>query len=129
VAIVDVMYPIVTVHGKMGTALFTTTKAGIDLDQRREIDRSNIMKKRTALAKPCLAFKKADKIYSNWPEHKKQVWRDAVKKPVMSGYTLWMKECLYLWGKQEYAPDVPSISGGYTCEKATPGNTYPPPSD
>lgn len=128
-ALVEVMYPIVSVRGKMGDALFTTTPHGIDLDQTRPLQRTATMKKRTALSKPCLGFKKADKIYSNWPEHKKQVWRDAVKKPGISGYTLWMKECLHLWGKGEYAPDVPSISGGYTYEKAIPGTTYPPPSD
>lgn len=112
----------------MGTSTFVTYDWGIDLVQRTPIMKSKIKSKNIALSKPCLGFQTADKYYSAFPEAQKQVWRDAVKKPVMSGYTLWMKECLYLWGQGLNSPLRPSISGGYTCEKAITGGPYPPPS-
>jgi hypothetical protein len=127
VARVAPMYPIVGLSGPMGTGYYTTNKWGVDLVQRNTLARSYSQKKRIASGVKCQGFSSADKIYSGWPDSKKDVWRDAVKKPVMSGYTLWMKECLFAWSKGWYAPDVPSISGGYSCRRVVPGHTYPPP--
>ncbi len=125
---VEMMYPIVAVDGKFSTGIYQTYKWGIDLYQRNKIQRSYAKKKNIRLSKPCLGFQKADKYYSAFPEPEKQIWRDAVKKRVLSGYTLWMKECLYLWGQGLNSPLKPSISGGFTREKAITGGPYPPPS-
>lgn len=121
------MYPIVAVSGPLGTGFYATYKWGIDLVQRNVLARSASQKKRIKQSSSCQGFIKADKIYSNWPEARKQIWRDAVKRRYMSGYTLWMKECLYCWSNGWFAPDIPSISGGYSVKKVIPGTEYPPP--
>lgn len=126
-AIVEPMYPIVGLHGTFGTGFFQTKDFGIDLVQRDSLARSEGQRQRAQESVPCQGFMKADKLYSSFPESEKQVWRDAVKRPVMSGYTLWMSECLYLWSKGLSSPLKPSISGGYSPKKAIPGGPYPPP--
>jgi hypothetical protein len=59
-------------------------------------------------------FAIADAYYSDMPEERKQVWRDAVVAPRMSGYTLFMKEALYCLAKGWSIPYSPSESGGFS---------------
>ncbi|MBA7543016.1 hypothetical protein ES705_35342 [subsurface metagenome] len=77
-------------------------------------------------ANPCKQWKQADAIWVSQVEPWRQLWRNALKKPGMSGYDLWMKEALTLCSQQKYLPDVPSISGGWSTSKVIPGTTFPP---
>ena len=64
---------------------------------------------------PCNVFKIADAAYTALPEETKQQWRDAVKKPGISGYTLWMKENMTAAMREGKLPTGPSASGGFSC--------------
>jgi hypothetical protein len=75
------------------------------------------------------AFKVADGLYSLFPDPVKLLWRKAVKKHGISGYNLYMLECVACFVAGNYAPDCPSISGGYGYKKITPGAYFPPPSE
>ncbi len=75
---------------------------------------------------PCEAFKKCDKKYQQLSLQQRAPWRAAVKKPHISGYNLYMKECVSLLIKEENFPDCPSVSGGYSCMFAQGGETSPP---
>ncbi|MBA7699123.1 hypothetical protein ES703_107809 [subsurface metagenome] len=77
--------------------------------------------KRAALNRSQKCFKAADLFWTSNTIAWRKMWCDAVKKKAMTGYLLWMKEALPLLNEGSYAPDVPSISGGYTSYKAKPG--------
>ncbi len=77
-------------------------------------------------ANPCQQWQQADAIWVNQGESWRQKWRDALKKPGMSGYDLWMKEALTLCSQNKNLPDDPSISGGWSTAKVIPGDTWPP---
>jgi len=124
---VKIGYPIADVWGKMGNLVFVRYPWGIDIQQYTPMASRVAGEKALANNISCTRFAKADKLYSAFPESEKNIWRRAVKKPGITGYTLWMKECLYLWGRGESSPLKPSISGGYTREKAIPGGPYPAP--
>jgi len=74
---------------------------------------------------PCKAWKHADWLYANGKVDA-TAWRKALKRPNMSPYDLWMRECMACFSKGLYAPDHPSISGGWSRDKITPGHTYQP---
>ncbi|MBA7534182.1 hypothetical protein ES705_26428 [subsurface metagenome] len=76
-------------------------------------------------ANPCRQWKQADAIWVAQSENWRQMWREALKKPGMSGYDLWMKEALTLCSQGNNLPDVPSISGGWSTAKVIPGDTWP----
>ncbi|MBA7540040.1 hypothetical protein ES705_32329 [subsurface metagenome] len=78
-------------------------------------------------ANPCKQWQHADALWVSQPDAWRQTWRDALKKPGMSGYDLWMKEALTLCSQNKYLPDEPSISGGWSTSKVVPGETWPPP--
>lgn len=63
---------------------------------------------------PCKAFKSCDAQWVAMTEAQKAVWIGAVKKPGMSGYDLWMKECLTCYNDGLPSPGEPSASGGYS---------------
>jgi len=72
----------------------------------------------------------ADRFWQMMPRSERQEWNAAVKRPYLTGYQLWMKEAMSLFARQEFAPDHPSISGGFTTHKAIPGTkvrSCPPP--
>ncbi len=77
-------------------------------------------------ANPCAQWRTADALWVSQPESWRQMWRDALKKPSMSGYDLWMKEALTLCSQNKYLPDEPSISGGWSTKKVIAGVTWPP---
>lgn len=62
----------------------------------------------------------ADTFYKQMPQSERDTWKAAVKKNHLTGYQLFMKECLGLFSQGRNGPVVPSISGGYTYDKATP---------
>ncbi len=79
----------------------------------------------TQLKNPTLAFKYLDAIYSQFSEADKNVWRNAVKRPRMSGYGLWMKEAMFTVTRGYPPPRVPSPSGGFACHEVMPGEPDP----
>lgn len=72
-------------------------------------------------------FRYCDAVYQQMTAGQRAPWKAAVKKPAMSGYTLWMKESIHLATQGYYLPDAPSPSGGFSASDAEPGATYPPP--
>jgi len=73
------------------------------------------------------AFAHADKLYQELTQEQRKLWHDAVKKPHMTGYDLWMKENLsHLL--QGYKPSLtPSTSGGWSCKHLPHNGTLPYP--
>ncbi len=55
----------------------------------------------------------ADRFWGAQSIEWRQKWRDAVKKPKLTGYSLWMKEALFHLNQNWYAPEEPSESGGW----------------
>jgi hypothetical protein len=77
-------------------------------------------------ANPCRQWQQADAIWVGQDETWRQKWRNALKKPGISGYDLWMKEALTCCASNRFLPDDPSISGGWSTAKVIPGVTWPP---
>jgi len=124
---IDLMYPIARATGNMGSGRFRETKNGSTLVPRPQ--RTDT--KHTLTVRPkrlaCLAWKYADLLYQLFSQRTKDRWRAATKNPTVSCYDLWMKECLTLWNKNEYAPWTPSKSGGHTLDKAVGDSLIWPP--
>lgn len=75
----------------------------------------------------CWAFKFCDEIYSNMSALDQDLWHRGLKKRKMSGYGLWMSECLTLVNLGLNPPDRPSVSGGFDPHAAEEGDRYPLP--
>ncbi len=67
-----------------------------------------------------------DQYYQDMDPIVKDAWRFCVKKRGMSGYGLFMKECLCLLIKGYNFPRTCSPSGGYNCLTVDPGDEVPP---
>ena len=76
---------------------------------------------------PCMAFKAADAFYHENADALRPVWHPALKKPVLSAYTLFMKEAIALCISTGMLPLCPSISGGYSCLHLIPSENEMPP--
>lgn len=77
---------------------------------------------------PCAAWAEADRIWKeDFTQADRDLWRAALKRPHLSNYDLWMKEALTAFNAAHYAPDIPSVSGGYTTKEIIYGETHPPP--
>lgn len=76
---------------------------------------------------PCQAFQVLDLYWQSMSKAEQDVWNDAVKKPHMSGYQLWMKESLWLCKESGYLPACPSVSGGFSCNYIIRGDEKVPP--
>ncbi len=70
---------------------------------------------------PCEAFTACDLAYQRMSAAAKKIWKDAIKKPGISAYELYMKECLATMIKTGTYPDGPTDSGGFSCRLVTPG--------
>ncbi|MBA7658680.1 hypothetical protein ES703_66639 [subsurface metagenome] len=88
-----------------------------------------MLKRRLAIRPECHIFKHIDGCHKLLPQANRKQWRDAVKKPHMSGYDLWMKEGLHHGNRILPPPDEPSNSGGFTPGPLNPGSRFPPPPD
>ncbi|MBA7536907.1 hypothetical protein ES705_29172 [subsurface metagenome] len=75
---------------------------------------------------PCKAFTLCDKHYQQMNSDEKKKWKDALKKPGMSAYELYMKECLCSLIGNGHFPYKPSQSGGFSCRSLIPGPETPP---
>ncbi len=75
---------------------------------------------------PCEAFTMCDKRYQTFDVQTRAKWKVFVKNKPMSGYGLWMKECLCCLIRGYNFPDQPSASGGYSCALIIPGADPPP---
>ena len=73
----------------------------------------------------CKCFTYCDLLYQGFTPAERLKWRQALKKPGLSPYDLWMSECLTLTTKRQHPPDVPSISGGWSNKKCLEGSTRP----
>lgn len=76
---------------------------------------------------PCEAFTLCDERYQNMTEDERDTWRNATKKPGISGYELWMKECLYSMIHYKTMPITPTESGGFTCNLISGDGEEAPP--
>ncbi|MBA7537074.1 hypothetical protein ES705_29340 [subsurface metagenome] len=75
---------------------------------------------------PCKGFKEADARYHAMTPAERAPWQAAVKKPVLSGYSLFMKEALATILRHNKWPECPSVSGGYSCRHLELGEEYAP---
>ncbi len=62
----------------------------------------------------CEAWKAADMNWVLLTEAQRQVWRDAVRRPGISGYDMYMSENMHCFHDGDGGPDGPSPSGGYS---------------
>ena len=65
---------------------------------------------------PCNVFRECDKAYTALSTVEKKVWRDALKKPGISAYNLWMKEQMTAAMNAGKLVTCPSVSGGFSCQ-------------
>lgn len=86
----------------------------------------------------CESWQIADVLWVGEFEHTRQAWRDAVQRPGISGYDLWMGWHVWCFAQGLDAPATPPPSGGYSydvarCTGGTPvpdicaGRAPPPP--
>jgi hypothetical protein len=69
----------------------------------------------------CKMFKRADALWVDMSDAAREPWHQNARARGISGYDLWMKECLWLWHRGLLAPDLPGASGGWQPHSATPG--------
>lgn len=67
------------------------------------------------------AFSYADVAYSAMPPEQRQEWREAIKAPNTTAYTLFMKECITSLCAYALPPVSPSESGGFSASYVIPG--------
>jgi len=77
---------------------------------------------------PCMAYAVADYVWMRLGIDVPR-WRAAVKRRGLGAYGLWIKEAAACAKRGRYLPDAPSISGGFSADKAVPGFRYQPPAD
>ena len=70
---------------------------------------------------PCESFTICDLSYQNMSGPDKSLWKAALKKPGMSAYELYMKECLSTAMRTATYPECPSVSGGFSCGSVIAG--------
>ncbi|MBA7539852.1 hypothetical protein ES705_32137 [subsurface metagenome] len=75
---------------------------------------------------PCEAFTLCDLAYQRMSAEDKKIWKDALKKPGMSAYELYMKECISSMIHTGTYPDCPTASGGFSCRLIKPGEDPAP---
>ncbi|MBA7539002.1 hypothetical protein ES705_31280 [subsurface metagenome] len=75
---------------------------------------------------PCESFTMCDTYWQNMDSLRKHSWHHSVKNKPMSGYQLFMKECLCLLIAGYNFPVGPSPSGGFNCITVEPGSEKPP---
>lgn len=68
-----------------------------------------------------LAFRYADTAYSMMSPQDRQHWKNAVKAPNTTAYTLWMSECMTCILAFGYPPVAPSDSGGFSASHVQQG--------
>jgi len=74
---------------------------------------------------PCVAFRLCDAGWGALPGWKQIDWNLNVKKDRMTGYMLWMKECLCTMNQFGTYPLEPTESGGYSCRYVEPTGEPP----
>jgi hypothetical protein len=75
----------------------------------------------------CKCWLLADSIWQSWTRAQKRPWYQALKAPKLTAYDLWMREALTLCNQNQFLPDEPSPSGGFSTRYLKPGTTYAPP--
>ena len=114
------------ISGKVGSTVFAP-RQGHSAYHTRKVQEYNKGPKPPAEQCSCWAWQFCDLTYQAMSDEDKLAWRNALKKRHMSGYDLWMKECLPLVNQGKNPPDSPSISGGFSSTTAVPGIRYPLP--
>lgn len=71
------------------------------------------------------AFRYADDSFTAMSPAARQVWKDAVKKPNTTAYTLWMAEALTSLMALGRCPKAPSESGGWSTSRVIPAEDFP----
>lgn len=120
-------FPVLTVQGRFGNGIYKMRDSGPFLDHYSLLPEKREDPYYTPRKCSCQAFKYLDLQYQGFSDEEKTKWRRAVKKPGLSGYTLFMSEGLYLLTKGKCFSGEPSISGGYNAKKAIEGYKYFPP--
>ncbi len=120
-------FPLVAVTGNFGKGRYRTTKAGTLLYAPKGRPKTKIKGPKEELKCPCAAWKLADATWVGMTEAEQQVWIDALKKPGMSGYDLFMKEAVTCMIAGNNSPITPSISGGWSTTKVKCDGPIPPP--
>lgn len=67
------------------------------------------------------AFSYADTAYSCMTPEQRQEWKEAIKAPNTTAYTLFMKECITCLCAFAFPPQRPSSSGGFSASYVIPG--------
>jgi len=113
-------YPVASVKGNFGTGVFRRGSA--ILGPRKPYPPS----RKKGHTCPCKCWLWAD---WSWTHDlvDQEAWREALKRPHMSRYDLWMREAVWLASKGHYMPDWPSLSGGYSTCSVISGHRLQPP--
>lgn len=118
------------IHGHTKGSIYKTTPFRKDIFLEQWPKRAKPINKGSLTYKQRKVYRIADLAWQLMSRAERAPWKAAVKKPYLTGQALWMKEAMYLMARNQFAPDVPSISGGFTATKAAPGTrtrACPPP--
>lgn len=74
---------------------------------------------------PCKSWLYCDTIYQTMCEDQKEEWETAVNRTGLTGYNLWMMECMAQVNQYQAPPDHPSPSGGFCTRETTEGTKWP----
>jgi hypothetical protein len=120
-------YPLTSITGRFGNGIYKTRNGVPFLDHFSDPTQKRHDKSYTPRKCSCQAFKYLDLQYQGFSQAEKDKWRQAVKKPGLSGYTLFMSEGLHHLTKNIPWSGEPSISGGYSHDRPMPGHRFVPP--
>lgn len=120
-------FPIATARGRFDGALLTYPRA--TRIQKIRIRLRHTTRPVYARDGPCACqcIAQADHLWASGQVANKDEWRAAVRRPALSGYNLWMKECFRRFFQDEFAPAHPGPSGGWSDMAGLPGTLFPPP--
>lgn len=124
---VKMWYPINNASGSVSNMAFATHAGFIDLTGTPMKKKARPGDRRADETQAQKNFREADLLYQQFPQSRRDQWRKAVKKPHVSAYALWMKECMTCFHSGRNAPIDPSISGGYSGAKVVCNSLIPPP--
>ena len=116
--------------GRMGDMVWQKRRKGAGIRSTGRILANHPRKKHGSVFQvqcDCSAWQECDRLYMEMQIPVRQVWKEAIKAPNTTAYTLFMKECVSLTTSGLFAPDFPGPSGGYTTGEAIEGDTNPPP--
>ena len=109
------------IRGRLGGAVFKKTPYSKRIILESYPRRGKPVNKSSDAYKVRWAWAQADLWYRLQNRAWRKMWHDALKKPALTGYQLWMKEALIHINAGLMAPDYPGPGGGWSCRADHPG--------